>query len=214
MAVIIKSAPATGSLPGRVFAIVEQSDAAVRAIYEFTVRDDGNHIEFVHVLPVAASDVDEEIPENVREAVEAAGYTIADEEPRTDGGSDAPIATIRTALETAKEVAPEERDAHIKVALGEVVWLRAAEVRHTTELQEQLVNVLVAPDEEAPYFINQALSLLEDVEDEYADTEDVAPAQAASAPTSTPRSKPSRPRGRCWSPSARTTSTTMRSRGS
>jgi glutamate synthase domain-containing protein 3 len=165
MAVIIKSAPSTGSLPGRLFAIVEQSDASVRTIYEFAVRDDGDHIDLVHVLPVAIDHVDEEVPENVRESVEASGYSIVDEDARTDGGSDAPIATIRTALQTAKEVAPEERDAHIKVALGEVVWLRAADVAYTGELQEILTSVLVAPDEEAPYFINQALSLLEDVED-------------------------------------------------
>ena len=80
--------------------------------------------------------------------------------------------TIRASLQTAKKVSPPERDAYIKVALGETVWLCAAEVSHATDLREQLVNVLVTPDEEAPYFINRALSLLEKIEDKNDDTDD------------------------------------------
>jgi hypothetical protein len=182
MGVHLQTAPATGSLPGRVFAVLEDGDD-IRAIYELTVQDDEERrLELTHVLPAAGEDVPREIPEEVRESLAASGYTIVDEEPQTDGGESTTVATIRAALQTAKEVAPEERDTHIKAALGEVAYLRAAGVPYTAELQEQLSNVLAAPDEEAAYFINRALALLDDVADELHDIEDVAPTQTEETP--------------------------------
>jgi hypothetical protein len=83
-----------------------------------------------------------------------------------DGDDATAVATIREALQAAKDVAPDERDAHLKAALGEIAALRARQVMPVTDLQEQTVNALVAPSEETPYFVNRALDCLGDVETE------------------------------------------------
>ncbi|PHQ45124.1 hypothetical protein DJ68_14580 [Halorubrum sp. C3] len=166
MPVTVHSAPASGSLPGRVFAIVEEGDDSVQEIYEFTADDATGDIELTHVIPEVPDDADEEVPESVQESLAASGYTLADDpEARTDGGSDDRIATLRLALESAKDAEPGARDEFIKDALGEVVDLRAGGVTGAGDLQEQLNNVLVSPDEEAPYFINRALSRVEDIDE-------------------------------------------------
>lgn len=166
MPVTVHSAPATGSLPGRVFAIVEEGDDSVEAIYEFTADGATGELELTHVIPELPDDVDEDVPGSVQESLAASGYTLSDDHgARTDGGSDDRVATLRLALQSAKDAEPGARDEFIKEALGEAVDLRAAGVTGSGDLQEQLNNVLVSPDEEAPYFINRALSELEEIDE-------------------------------------------------
>jgi hypothetical protein len=85
MGVHLQTAPATDSLPGRVFAVVQERDS-VRAIYEFLVRDAGR-VELEHVASVDEDNADDEIPDEVRESLSASGYTIVDGEARADGGT-------------------------------------------------------------------------------------------------------------------------------
>ncbi|MFW6435609.1 MAG: hypothetical protein ACOCY1_04440 [Halovenus sp.] len=164
MTVDIKSAPATGSLPGRVFAIVEETPGSVKAIYEFALDSGGEKLTLAHVVPVADEDVDEEIPESVRESLTASGYSVTDTlERRADGGVDERIETIRLALQSAKGASSRGRDQHIKVALGEAVDLRASSVGGAATLQGILVEVLLANAEEVPYYVNRALSVVDDI---------------------------------------------------
>ncbi|OYR71510.1 hypothetical protein DJ71_20410 [Halorubrum sp. E3] len=166
MPVTVHSAPATGSVPGRVFAIVEEGDDTVQAIYEFTVDGATDELELTHAIPELSEDVDEEVPESVEESLAASGYTLSDDPvAKTDGGVDDRVETLRLALQSAKDAEPGARDEFIKDALGEAVDLRAAGITGSGDLQEQLNNVLVSPDEEAPYFINRALSRVEDIDD-------------------------------------------------
>jgi len=116
--------------------------------------------------------IDEEPPAVVEETDVSAEYV--------DGSQDAadvadveddvlPTEKIRESLHAAKEASGREFDEHIKDAIGEAVWLNARPVSGTGSLLRRLNDVLVAPDEEAPHFINQLLNALEGVEEDLED---------------------------------------------
>lgn len=148
-----------------------------RTVYKFTTKEDAGEKTATLTTVIGAGQDANDLPDAVREAIEARGYTVETNQTSTDGGvTDDSVVAIREALMAAKEAAPDERDEHIKTALGEVLDLQARQVAHTSDLQEQLTNVLVAPDEEGPYFINQSLQLLEYIEEEIASDHGKEPA--------------------------------------
>lgn len=77
------------------------------------------------------------------------------------------VARIRDAIESARGVGDTDaREAHVRTAVGEAVALRVQTDLSVADLQEQLTNVFAAPDEEAPYFLNQASDMLENLEED------------------------------------------------
>jgi hypothetical protein len=77
----------------------------------------------------------------------------------------ATTARIRDQIQRARDASSlDGRDAHVRAALGEVVALGAVTDCPVAALQEQLTNVPVAPDEEGPYFLNQAEQLVASLE--------------------------------------------------
>lgn len=146
---------------GRVHAVYDDPSGG-RTFYEFVTSKEGG--EKKATLENAIGTDTDELPDAVRESIER-DYTLVigdgGETPSEDG-----VGVIREQLEIARDAAPGARDGHIKHALGEVMNLAAKQDVHTADLQEQLVNIIVAPPEEEAYFINRALGFVEDLEDD------------------------------------------------
>jgi len=155
----------SGGADGRIVVVHETDDGT--DVYQFRVEESGGERKATFEGSPSGS---ETVPAAVDEGLEAAGYSVIDDDGdddlRTDGGeSDSSVEAIRNSLHTAKDVSADERDEYIKSALGEVQDLRARAVIGAADLHSLLTSVLTEPDEEDPYFINRALSELENIEE-------------------------------------------------
>jgi hypothetical protein len=76
------------------------------------------------------------------------------------------LTRIRRRIDAARDADDrEDRERHVRRAIGDAVALRVQTDFHAADLEEQLTNVLVAPDE-ATHFLAQADRLLTELEDD------------------------------------------------
>jgi len=143
-------------------------------VYRFDVEETDDETRVTFRTAIGVRREGDCPPEAVREGLEAAGYTISKRDVCTDGSSSGgdnslreQIDHIREAVQAAKDANPEDRDNYIKAALGETQYLRARRDVYAVELQERLTDAVVAPNEEVPYFLNQALQEVKSIEERH-----------------------------------------------
>lgn len=190
MSIKVYTASETGDFPGRVFAVTVASGKP-QTLYEFFIeREDEQHVSFSTAQSFQDDGGTSPAPlcDEIRRAVEGAGYTIVEasgaedtedsDDLRTDGGvtegdegdeseddqADAVEAMIH--IRNMRWFVHNARDndvdnAYVKLALGELHELGHEQGIRSPDLQNQLEGVFASPEEEKPYFLNRAGEMID-----------------------------------------------------
>lgn len=190
MSIKVYTASETGDFPGRVFAVTVASGKP-QTLYEFFIEhEDEQHVSFSTAQSFQDDGGTSPAPlcDEIRRAVEGAGYTIVEasgaedtedsDDLRTDGGvtegnegdeseddqADAVEAMIH--IRNMRWFVHNARDndvdnAYVKLALGELHELGHEQDIGSPDLQSQLEGVFASPEEEKPYFLNRADEMID-----------------------------------------------------